>query len=75
MRTIELHIPDDLDLKEHDLSMIIASKLYEDSKLTAGQAAEMAGLSKKTFLELLSKYGVSVFSTSVSDLLLDVNNA
>lgn len=75
MRTIELHIPDHLDLKEHDLSMIIASKLYEDSKLTAGQAAEMAGLSKNTFLELLSKYGVSVFSTSIDDLLLDVDNA
>lgn len=36
MRTIEIHVPDDIDLKDYDFSMIIASKLYEDGKLSAG---------------------------------------
>lgn len=75
MRTIQLNIPDNLDLKDLDYSMIIASKLYEDAKLSAGQAADVAGLSKKAFIELLGKYGVSVFSSSVDDLLSDIKNA
>jgi len=68
MRTILLNIPDEVDLKDGDLSMIIASRLYEDGKLSAGQAAAVAGLSKRAFIELLGRYGVSVFSTSLSDL-------
>jgi len=44
MRTIQLQISDNLDLKDFDYSMIIASKLYEDGKLSSGQAAEMVGL-------------------------------
>ena len=75
MRTLQLNIPDDLDLKDNDFTMIIASKLYEDGKLSSGQAAELAGLSKRTFIELLGKYGVSVFSTSLSDLESDIANA
>jgi predicted HTH domain antitoxin len=75
MRTIHLHIPDDIDLTEYDFSMIIASKLYEEGKLSAGQASEIAGLSKRAFLELLGRFGVSVFSTSLSDLESDISNA
>lgn len=75
MKTIQLDIPDSVDLKEHDLAMIIATKLYQDAKLSAGQGAKMVGLSKRAFVELLGKYGVSVFSTSVSDLHTDIENA
>ena len=75
MRTIKLQIPDAIDLKEYDFSMIIASKLYEDGKLSSGQAAKIAGLSKRAFIELLGRYGVSVFSTSLSDLKSDISNA
>ena len=75
MRTIQLHVPDNVDLKDFDLSMIIASKLYEDAKLSAGQGSEMVGLTKRAFIELLGEYGVSVFSSSIDDLLLDINNA
>jgi predicted HTH domain antitoxin len=62
-------------LQDYDFLIIVASKLYENGKLSAGQAAEMAGLSIRTFIELLERYGVSVFSTSLSDLKLDVANA
>lgn len=75
MRTIQLNIPDNLDLKDYDFSMIVAAKLYEDAKLSSGQAAEMVGLSKRAFIEMLGKYGVSVFSQSVSDLQSDIKNA
>jgi len=75
MRTIQLQIPDGIDLKDYDFSMIIASKLYEDGMLSSGQAAELAGLSKRAFIELLGRYGVSVFSTSLIDLESDIANA
>jgi predicted HTH domain antitoxin len=75
MRTVQLNIPDSLDLKDYDFSMIVASKLYEDAKLSAGQAAEIVGLSKRAFIEMLGKYGVSVFSDSITDLHSDIANA
>jgi len=75
MRTIQLNVPDCLDLRDYDLSMLIAAKLYEEAKVSAGQAAEIAGLSKRSFIELLGRYGVSVFSTSISDLKSDIVNA
>ena len=55
--------------------MIVAAKLYEDAILSSGQAAQIVGLSKRAFIEMLGKYGVSVFSTSVSDLHSDMANA
>ncbi len=75
MRTIQLHIPDSVELKDYDFSMIIAAKLYKEAKLSAGQAAEIVGLSKRAFIEMLGKYGVSVFSTSIADLNSDIANA
>lgn len=75
MRTIQFKVPDDIDIKDVDFTMIVASKLYEDGKLSSGQAAEVAGLSKRTFIELLGRYGVSVFSNSIADLQHDIANA
>ena len=75
MKTIQINIPDDIDLKDYDAKMIIASKLYEDGKLSSGQAAKLAGLSKRSFIELLGRYGVSLFSNSLEDLESDIKNA
>jgi len=75
MRTIQLNIPDTLAISDVDIAMIIASKLYEDGHLSSGQAAELAGLSKRAFIELLGKYGVSIFSQSLDDLKSDIANA
>jgi len=75
MRTIQLNIPDSVDLKDYDLAMMVAAKLYEDCKLSLGQAAQVAGLTKETFIELLSRYGVSTFSDSITELHSDIANA
>ena len=75
MRNIQLNIPDEVDLKDYDFSMIIASKLYEDGVLTSGQAAQMVGLTKRAFIEILGKYDVSIFSKSILDLHSDIANA
>ncbi len=75
MRTLTIHIPDQVDLEEREAKMILASRLYEQGKFSLGQAAELAGLSKRAFMELLGDYGVSVFNYPASDLEQDVKNA
>ncbi len=72
---VTLTMPESIQSKTFDLALYVASKMYEDGLLSAGQASEMAGVSKRTFIELMGKYGVSVFSTSVDDLRSDINNA
>jgi len=63
-----ISIPETVDIDKRHLSMIVAGKLYEQGRLSLGQAAEVAGLTKRTFIELLGDYGVSVFNFPVSDL-------
>lgn len=75
MKTLTVNIPDNLDLDNRELVMLLASGLYEKGKLSLGQAAELAGLTKRTFAELLHKYDVSIFNHSSSDLSTDVSNA
>ncbi|MCX6160928.1 MAG: UPF0175 family protein [Ignavibacteriae bacterium] len=65
--TLNIKIPESLDYNEFDLRMILASRLYELGKLTSGQSAEIAGLSKRTFLELLGKYNVSIFGYTIEE--------
>jgi predicted HTH domain antitoxin len=72
--TIELTLPKNVDVSDFEVKMIVASKLYELGKLSSGQAAELAGLSKRTFLELLGKYNVSVFGYDESELAEDLKN-
>lgn len=75
MKTLTLNIPDTLDLDNNDLAMLVASKLYEQGKLSLGQAAELAGLSKRAFAELLGRYNASIFNYPASDLKNDIANA
>ncbi|TVR78184.1 MAG: UPF0175 family protein [Chitinophagaceae bacterium] len=75
MKTIQIDIPDNLDLNEREIKMLLASRLYENGKLTIGQAAQMVGLSKKAFMEILVDYGVSIFNYPPSELDNDIKNA
>ncbi|MFY0654695.1 MAG: UPF0175 family protein [Cyclobacteriaceae bacterium] len=75
MQQVVLNIPDSIVLEEKEVKIMVASKLYEQGKLSLGQAADMAGLSKRTFAELLGNYDVSLFNYPASDLSSDVKNA
>lgn len=75
MKQVVLNIPDSLDLSDKEATLLLASRLYEKGKLSLGQAAEMAGLSKKTFAELLSQFDVSIFNYPPTDLARDIKNA
>ena len=75
MRTVTINIPDTVDVDNIDIAMLVSTKLYEQGKLSLGQAAEIAGLTKRTFAELLGSYNVSIFNYPASDLSNDVSNA
>lgn len=75
MKTLTLQIPDTLELDDKEAAMLLATRLYEQGKLSLGQAAELAGLTKRTFAELLGRYNVSIFNYPPSDLLRDIQNA
>ncbi len=66
MTTMTLQVPDALE-KEHDETVrLLAAKLYEAGKLTLGQSAEMCGMKKWDFAEVLIQYGVHYLDPSVS---------
>lgn len=70
-----IELPSDLTASDFDLKMLFASKLFEEGIITSGQGAEMVGLSRRAFIELLGKYGVSAFQTDEDELLEDIANA
>lgn len=75
MNTITLNIPDNIGVERLEIVMLLASKLYEQGKLSLGQAADMAGLSKRAFAEILGNYEVSIFNFPASELKNDILNA
>jgi predicted HTH domain antitoxin len=75
MKTLTLNLPENLEVEQSELLMILASRLYEKGKLSLGQAADLANLSKRVFAESLGSYGVSLFNYPVSDLENDIKNA
>jgi len=75
MKSVKVDIPDNLELTEHDIKMIVAGQLYQNGKLTLGQAAGLVGISKREFIETMGMYGFSVFSESIDDFRKDLRNA
>ena len=74
MKTLTFNMSDSVDLDNEEVDMLLATKLYEEGKLSLSQAAELVGLSKRTFSELLGKYNVSLFNFSADDLSRELKN-
>ena len=72
---MNLNIPDNVEINSNELTVIVATRLYEIGKLSLGQASEMIGCSKSSFIELLGKYNISVCNYPASELESDVRNA
>jgi len=71
MSTITLEVPDKIELDTRDTVKFLAAKLYEAGRLSLGQAAQLCGMSKVTFAEILIDYNVSLINYSLSDILED----
>ena len=75
MKTLTFNVPETFDLDEKETKTFFAAKLYERGTLSLGQAADLAGYSKHTFMELLGNYEVSIFNHPDKDLENDILNA
>jgi predicted HTH domain antitoxin len=62
-------------VSEGEARFYLAMKLFEIGRLSCGHAAELAGYSKRTFMELLGKHGVAVLDHSPSELPHDLGHA
>jgi predicted HTH domain antitoxin len=60
---------------EDEAKLYLAMKLFEIGRLSCGQAAELAGYSKRTFMELLGKHRVAVMDYPASELQDDLGHA
>jgi predicted HTH domain antitoxin len=70
--TVEVTLPPSVHLSESELKMILAAKLFELGELSSGQAAKMVGISRREFLEMVGKYGVSIFQYDADELEEDL---
>jgi len=75
MKTLELKIPDNIDFDDREAKMTVAARMYKKGKLTLGQASKLAGVSKLTFMELLSDYDVEIINYPSNELDNDIINA
>jgi len=71
MQTITITLPDTAELDARQTVKFLASKLYEAGKLSLGQAADMAGLTKVAFAEILGDFGVSLINYPVTEMKRD----
>lgn len=71
MSAITLDIPDNFSIDLRDTKRFLAAKLYESGRLSLGQAAELCGLSKPVFAEILIDYNVSLINYPSSEILED----
>jgi len=57
--TLTIELPFGIDPEEARLLLIM--KLFEEGRISLGYAAQMAGYSKRTYMELLGKHGIPAF--------------
>ncbi|ETX08904.1 UPF0175 family protein [Candidatus Entotheonella palauensis] len=83
MGEITLSVPDDLDVVlnvqpgelPNELLFAAAVKLFEIGKISAGKAAELAGMPKPLFLTKLTELGVSACTLNAEDVAEDIAHA
>jgi len=69
----ELRVTLPCSLSEDEAKLLLAVKLYEVSKVSLGQAAKLAGFSKRTFMEVLGRYHIPIFDYSPDDLRQEID--
>lgn len=71
MNELKMELPPTVSVNEAKLLLTV--KLFETGKLSIGQAAKLAGYSKRTFIEVLSKMGFPVINHPPEDLEREVS--
>jgi len=70
VNSLELNIPKAIvdDLSEAELKLYLAMMLYKERKISAGQAAKLAGLTLRDFLYELGKHKESFTNITAEEL-------
>lgn len=83
MKTLNIPVPEDLPdlLKMSDeefrreAQLLLAAKLYELGKLTAGMAARLAGVDRVTFWTLLARYHAPAINLTGDEVIREIEAA
>ncbi|MCS7300532.1 MAG: UPF0175 family protein [Fimbriimonadales bacterium] len=70
MSILQVELPP--TVSEDEARLLLAIKLYEAGRVSLGKAAELAGYSKRAFMELLSRQKISVVNYSPEELEQEV---
>lgn len=73
--SIQINLPEGLRISQFELQMLLAAKLFDEGLITSGQGADMVGLSKQAFIEMLGKYKISIFQYNINEIEADIANA
>ena len=68
--TLQVKLP--LSLSEDEAKLLLAVKLFEVGKVTLGQAAKMAGFSKRSFMDVLGQHRVAIFNYPADELSQEI---
>jgi predicted HTH domain antitoxin len=71
---ISVQLPE-MNIKEDEIKLLLAIKLLEEEKVSLGKAAEIAGYTEKTFVEMLVHRGVTPINYTNLDLDTELRNA
>jgi predicted HTH domain antitoxin len=82
MTTISIELPESIfsalrkDPHEftQELRLVAAIKWYELGQITQGQAAQIAGLNRAEFINILSRYQVSTFQYTPEEIEADLQS-
>jgi len=66
--TVEMTLDLPISVTKDEAQTMLAVKLYETERASLGQAAKLAGYSKRAFIEILGKHKVAVINYSPDDL-------
>ncbi len=69
-RKLSMTLPPGLSV--NGVQLMQAMKLYEVGKVSLGQAAKLAGFSKRAFMEVLGRYRIPVFDYSREELRQEI---
>ena len=82
-KTLKIPYPEDLPEAlgkspkefERELRFLVAAKLYETGRISSGRAAELAGVDRVEFLNMLGRYRIPVPNYSLEELESEIQEA
>lgn len=64
----ELAVELPFNVTSDEARLALAVRLFEKGRITLGQAAKMAGFSKRAFIDVLGREGIPVINYPAADL-------